>query len=51
MKKKMYEKVVDDSNSILRIDCRNYGAYYLIGCAMEKLNQLEEAIDNFSLVI
>lgn len=47
----MYEKVVDDSNSILAIDCRNYGAYYLIGCAMEKLNQLEEAIDNFSLVI
>jgi tetratricopeptide (TPR) repeat protein len=33
------------------LDKRNVGAYYIIGCAYEKLQEVEIAIENFTIVI
>lgn len=40
MKKKLYSEAIDDCHKILEIDCKNVGAYYLIGCAHEKLAEI-----------
>jgi len=37
MKKKMFEEAIEDCHRLLNIDKRNVGAYYIIGCAYEKL--------------
>jgi tetratricopeptide (TPR) repeat protein len=36
---------------LLDIDSRNFNAYYLIGCSHEKLEEVEYAIENFTIVI
>lgn len=38
MKKKMYLEAIQDCHSLLDIDSRNVSAYYIIGCAHEKLD-------------
>ena len=38
MKKKQYLDAIEDCHALLDIDSRNVNAYYLIGCAHEKLN-------------
>jgi tetratricopeptide (TPR) repeat protein len=37
MKKKQYLDAIEDCHRLLDIDSRNVNAYYLIGCAHEKL--------------
>lgn len=37
MKKKQYMDAIEDCHRLLDIDSRNVNAYYLIGCAHEKL--------------
>jgi tetratricopeptide (TPR) repeat protein len=40
MKKKMFQEAIDDSYRLLNIDSHNVGAYYIIGCAYEKLDEV-----------
>jgi tetratricopeptide (TPR) repeat protein len=40
MKKKMYLEAIEDCHILLNIDSRNVGAYYTIGCAHEKLDEI-----------
>jgi len=40
MKKKMYIDAIEDCHELLNIDSRNVNAYYLIGCAHEKLEEI-----------
>ena len=51
MKKMQYIDAIEDCHSLLDIDSRNVNAYYLIGCAHEKLAEVEYAIENFTIVI
>lgn len=44
MKKKQYLDAIEDCHHLLDIDSRNVNAYYLIGCAHEKLEEIEYAI-------
>ena len=37
MKKSQYNDAIEDCHSLLDIDSRNVNAYFLIGCAHEKL--------------
>ena len=37
MKKNQFMEAIEDCHTLLNIDSRNVGAYYLIGCAHEKL--------------
>ena len=37
MKKQMHIDAIEDCHKLLNIDSRNVNAYYLIGCAHEKL--------------
>ena len=47
----MFENAIEDCHRLLNIDKRNVGAYYIIGCAYEKLEETEVAIENFTIVI
>jgi len=40
----MYQKSIDDCNSLIAIDSENTGAYYVRGCCYEKLGNLEQSI-------
>lgn len=40
MKKKLFEEAIEDCHRLLNIDKRNVGAYYIIGCAYEKLQEV-----------
>lgn len=40
MKKKQYLDAIEDCHALLDIDSRNVNAYYLIGCAHEKLDEV-----------
>jgi tetratricopeptide (TPR) repeat protein len=40
MKKKLYLDAIEDCHSLLDIDSKNVNAYYLIGCAHEKLGEV-----------
>lgn len=51
MKKRLFEEAIEDCHRLLNIDKRNVGAYYIIGCAYEKLQEIETAIENFTIVI
>jgi len=51
MKKKMYNEAVEDCHMMLEKDCKNVGAFYLMGCAYEKIGDIRMAIDNLSIVI
>lgn len=51
MKKKQYLDAIEDCHALLDIDSRNVNAYYLIGCAHEKLDEVQYAIENFTIVI
>lgn len=51
MKKKMFQEAIDDSYRLLNIDSHNVGAYYIIGCAYEKLDEVQIAIENFTIVL
>ena len=51
MKKGQYIDAIEDCHTLLNIDSRNVNAYYLIGCAHEKLDEIEYAIENFTIVI
>lgn len=47
----MYSEAIEDCHRILEIDCKNVGAYYLMGCAYEKLGFIDMSIENLSIVI
>lgn len=51
MKKTQYIDAIEDCHTLLDIDRRNVNAYYLMGCAHEKLNEIEYAVENFTIVI
>lgn len=51
MKKKLYIDAIEDCHQLLNIDSRNVNAYYLIGCAHQKLEEIQYAIQNFTIVI
>jgi hypothetical protein len=38
MKKKMYFEAIEDCHKLLNMDSRYVGAYFIIGCAHEKLD-------------
>ena len=40
MKKQRYLEAIEDCHTLLNIDSRNVGAYYLIGYAHEKLDEV-----------
>ena len=42
---------MEDAHSLLNIDTRNVEAYYVLGCAYEKMGEIDYAIENFSLVL
>jgi hypothetical protein len=35
----------------MKLDPQNAGAFYIRGCAFEKLSQLEQSIDDFTTVL
>ena len=35
----------------MQLDSRNAGAFYIRGCAFDKLNELEQSIDDFTTVL
>ena len=37
MKKQMFQEAIEDCHRLLNIDKRNVGAYYIMGCAYQKL--------------
>ncbi len=41
LKKGRYAETISDCNSLLQLDFRNAGAFYIRGCAFEKLGELE----------
>ena len=41
MKKKEYEKAINDSNNLLMQDDTNVGALYIRGCGFENLGEVE----------
>lgn len=47
----MYKEAIIDCNSLLEIDHKNVGAYYIVGCAYEKLGDIDQGIHNFSIVL
>ena len=51
MKKNQFIEAIEDCHTLLDIDSRHVNAYYLIGCAHEKLDEVEYAIENFTIVI
>ena len=51
MKKKMYKEAIEDCHRLLNIDKRNVGAYFIIGSAYEKLEEVDVAIENFTIVL
>lgn len=51
LKKNMFTETIEDCHQILNIDNKNVNAYYLIGCAHEKLGETETAISSFTIVV
>ena len=47
----MYNEAIDDCNTLMQIDPSNAGAYYLRGCANEKLGKVDGSIEDFTTVL
>jgi len=47
----MYKEAIEDCHRLLNIDKRNVGAYFIIGSAYEKLEEVDVAIENFTIVL
>ena len=41
LKKGRFAEAIQDCNSLMKLDPQNAGAFYIRGCAFEKLSQLE----------
>lgn len=44
MKKKLFQDAIEDCHRILNTDKRNVGAYFIMGCAEEKQDEIDRAI-------
>ena len=44
MKKNMYQDAIQDCNKLLTIDENNVGAQYILGCAFERLDDVDKGI-------
>ena len=51
MKKFAFAKALQDSNHLLELEQTNVAACYIRGCALEKLGQIDEAIEDFTKVL
>ena len=51
MKKNYYQDAISDCMKLLKIDEKNVGGYYILGCAYERLGQIDRGIENFSIVL
>jgi len=51
MKKGMYEDALQDCEDLINLDPNHAGAFYLRGCANEKLGELDNAIEDFTRVL
>jgi Flp pilus assembly protein TadD len=51
MKKGQYQSAIDDVHTLLNIDSRNVEAYYILGCAYDKMDEIDDAIESFSIVL
>ena len=51
MKKGLYNEAIKDCNNLLQLDPQNVGAYYIRGCAHEKLGDIDRGIDDFTVVL
>jgi len=47
----MFTEAIDDCNHLMKLDNTYAGAYYVRGCAFEKLDRTDESIDDFSRVL
>lgn len=51
MKKGQYQEAIQDAHTLLNIDSRNVEAYYVLGCAYDKMEHVDDAIESFSIVL
>ena len=51
MKKSFYEEAINDCNQLLKIDKSNAGAYYIRGCAHEKLGEIDKGIEDLTTAL
>ena len=47
----MLHEAINDCNSLMKLNPDYTGAYYIRGCANEKMGKIDEAIDDFSTVL
>jgi tetratricopeptide (TPR) repeat protein len=51
MKKGLYNDAIADCERLIALDSRHVGAYYLRGCANDKLGDVDASIDDFTTVL
>ena len=51
MKKGLYYDAINDCNQLLSIDSSNAGAFYIRGCAHEKLGEIDKGIEDLTTVL
>ena len=51
MKKHFYKEAINDCNQLLSIDSENAGAYYIRGCAHEKLGEIDKGIEDLTTAL
>ncbi len=47
----MFKQSIEDCISLMNLDQNHAGAYYVRGCAYEKLDMIDKSIEDFTRVL